>query len=363
MREIAVVTGLAAGVATGVLLGGGYPAAALAMGLCCISAAVLAGLRPGAEGVPAPLRTPLAVLTVFLAGVGCGIGWRLGGDPAPGRLALLARDCCGRLCEAISRAGLGHDSSAALLRALLGGDRSLVSPETKAVFRRSGASHLLALSGLHLGLIYLMLSRLLAPMGNSPASKRIRSLAIVSFSGFYAMAVGAGPSIVRAFLFILLREGSRLLGRKIPNLSIFAGALSIQLVLSPGNILEVGFQLSYSAMLGIFLIYPRLSAFYPGPARGRSFWRDPMRRIWDLMCLSISCQGLTAPIAWHHFHSFPRYFLLTNLLAMPLTTLVMWSAVLTLTLSAAGICPGMMKELTDMLCQLLLRCLEIISQL
>ena len=77
--------------------------------------------------------------------------------------------------------------------------------------------------------------------------------------------------------------------------------------------------------------------------------------------MSLSCQAFTAPLVWLEFHTFPKYFLLTNLLAMPLTTGVIWCAVLTLTLEAAGICPQALIALTDKAAELLLHTLETIS--
>jgi competence protein ComEC len=135
-------------------------------------------------------------------------------------------------------------------------------------------------------------------------------------------------------------------------------ALLVQLVLDPSAIRSLGFQLSYLAMSGILLLYPILERWYPASAP----W-DPFRRIWKGAALSISCQVFTAPLVWLRFHTFPRHFLLTNLLALPLTTALVGCAVLTLGLSAAGICPELLIKATDALCTLLQRTLEIIADM
>ena len=250
------------------------------------------------------------------------------------------------------------DETAPLLKALLTGDRSGLSRETTAVFRESGASHILALSGLHIGIIYLIFDKLTRLIGNTGAARILRYAAILSGAGFFTLMTGAGPSIVRAFLFIAIGETLRLTGRPRNSVRVLALALLVQLVLDPPVIRSLGFQLSYLAMAGIFLLYPLLEKWYPEGSP-----RNPLRYIWNMAALSISCQAFTAPLAWLRFHAFPVYFLITNLLAIPLTTLLMGSSVLTVGLSAFGACPDLLVKTTDGLSRLLLFVLEVIASM
>ena len=253
-----------------------------------------------------------------------------------------------------------HGSTNELLRALLTGQRDGLSQETVAAFRAAGASHILALSGLHLGIIYLLISKLLALLGNGRIAAVTRSILIVAVSAFYAFMTGAAPSIVRALLFITINEIMRHCpGRRKDPLAVWCCALMIQLAISPWVIRSVGFQLSYLAMLGIFLVYPWLEGFYPRPAKGWS----PMRWIWASMALSLSCQIFTAPLVWLRFRTFPKYFLLTNLVALPLTSLLMFAAVPLLLLGFAGLSPAWLVNITDSLAELLQGCLEIIASM
>ena len=121
--------------------------------------------------------------------------------------------------------------TAPLLKALLTGDRSGLSADTVRVFRESGGAHLLALSGLHIGILYLLLTRLLWPLGNSPRARRLRYALIVLAAGLFTLMTGASPSIVRAFLFIFLNETARIACRPRDPLRILSTALLIQLVL------------------------------------------------------------------------------------------------------------------------------------
>ena len=114
----------------------------------------------------------------------------------------------------------------------------------------------------------------------------------------------------------------------------------------------------------IFHRIPQLLQYLFNPSEGfrRDRWNLP-RRLWDMMALSVSCQVFTAPLVWFRFHSFPKYFLITNLIALPLTSAVMVLSVTTIALSLLGICPYFLIDLDDRAVGLLVRCLEIISSM
>lgn len=268
-----------------------------------------------------------------------------------------AEHALGRLLGAIDTAGFSHGSTTALLKALLTGQRDGLDRATVATFRAAGASHILALSGLHLGMLYGILHLLLRWLGRSRPAVLLRSLLQVGIAAGYVAMTGTSPSLVRAFLFILLNELARLLpGRRRNPLNLFCTALTLQLALSPGVITSLGFQLSYLAMLGIVLVFPRLDAWYP---QGLRF--DPMRRIWSGVALTLSCQLFTAPLVWLRFRQFPKYFLLTNLGALPLTEAFICCSLLVL--AAGRHCPEAIKNLADALGQILLHFLETVASI
>ena len=310
-----------------------------------------------------PRRGAFAML-FLLAGVFCSINASISsGIHIPGgMLTRLAASQGERLRSLIDSISFPSRTTAPLVKALLTGDRGDLPKEVKEVFRASGASHILALSGLHLGILYLILSRLTSPLGNSPLARMARYALNICAAGFYTMMTGAAPSIVRAFLFITIGETARLTGRSRGGSGTLLSALTIQLALKPDVISSLGFQLSYLAIAGIVVIYPRLEKLYP-KADGLRGKMDPMRRIWESAVLSISCQAFTAPVVWYRFHTFPKYFIITNLTALPLTSAVMVLSVATIALSGLGICPEPLLVLDDKAVQLLIRCLEIISSL
>ncbi len=214
----------------------------------------------------------------------------------------------------------------ALVQALILGDRSSLSRGTTGAFRTSGASHMLALSGMHLGIIYIVITRILAVFGNSVAVRKSRSALVIALTGLYTMMCGAGPSLMRAWLFISLAEAGKILGRPQKAGDVFCSALALHLVFRPASITEPGFQLSYSAVLGIVYVWPVVREWYQGDSPGA--------KIWQAASLSICAQAFTAPVALYYFGTFPKYFLITNLAAAPLMTLAMICSILSICVSA-----------------------------
>lgn len=255
---------------------------------------------------------------------------------------------------------LKSEEDNALLKALLLGDRSALSRETVSAFRESGASHILALSGLHLGVIYGVVSRLGRVLGNSIAAGKLRAALTILTTGAYTVMTGAGPSISRAFLFILVRETGVLLGRRTDLRTTLAGSFILQLCIDATALKEISFQLSYLALAGIAYIFPFLRDLYP---QGTSHFPRPLRFIWNSAALSISCQMTTGPLAWHCFGTFPQYFLLTNLIAIPLTGLLIPAALLLAALSAPGFCPSVLADAVSALCAVLRGSLNVIAEI
>jgi competence protein ComEC len=299
--------------------------------------------------------TPQITLLFFFLGAFCWCSRALCPAP-PLKPPTHAIDALTKLLESIPFRG---EHSGAIIEALLTGRRGGLPRDTVAALRKSGASPILALSGLHLGVIYACIGRILKPMGNSPAVLLLRSAATIALCGFYTLATGASPSIVRAFLFIVINETGRALsGRAHSPLGTFCTALTLQLALRPETIASVGFQLSYLAMLGITLLYPRLERWYPGTGRA-----DPVRYVWKCAALSISCQLFTAPVAWWHFRSLPLYFLITNLIALPLTELIIIGALASAVLQATLGCPQALADAVGSLVETLEFCLETIASI
>ncbi len=366
------------------LLSVGFAAGAASGALLCSIPGIASVIWPAASAVSASLFLALFMSMVprlrgyplifgiyVLAGAFCFLSSEISGVWESGSMDPITAAASGsatKLKGVIDAIPYKESNTGALVKALLTGDRSSISRDLSGIFRSSGASHILALSGMHLGVIYAILLWAMLPLGNSPHARRFKCAAVIGITLFYSIATGFSPSIARAFLFITLNEIQKLLGRKAKGSRVFCTALFIQLAANPGIIRSVSFQLSYLAMFGIIFLFPVLNSWYPDDSgkKHRLTLRekaDIPRRIWQGAALSISCQIFTAPLAWIRFHSFPAYFLLTNLIAMPLTSAAMILSVAATALTAIGICPGFLVAINEKTVSTLIRALTIISQL
>lgn len=371
-RDIAGISvPFAAGVATGAVLcpflSGGLPfiTSSILLALICLTT-LLVRFGTSTSSVTVSDRRIAFAGIFIIAGIFCSLNHSLAsGIPEydNGLIGLAAADAVGTLRNVIDNIPYPSETTGPLVKALLTGDKSDLTKEITEIFRDSGASHILALSGLHLGVLYILLARLTAPLGNSPWIRRLRYSLIIVAALFYSIMTGATPSIIRAFLFITINETAKLLGRKREPVRVLLAALTIQLALKPDVITSVAFQLSYMAMAGIFLLFPTLDRIYPAPNGSKLSRFNPLRKIWSAAMLSISCQVFTGPLAWYYFHTFPKYFILTNLIALPLTSAIMTLSVATIALSFFGICPESLVILNDHAMQALVFCLKIISGL
>lgn len=317
------------------------------------------------------LNQEVRYITIIIVACTCGIitgltGSELSINLPDSPLKRLSTLIGGKLQGAIEALPLESPDHKSLITALLTGERSSLPHHIIESFQNSGASHILALSGLHLGIIYGIISKTLSIMGNSIAAKRVRSIIIICICGLYTTATGAGPSIVRAFIFIIIGEAVRLSCRYHSLSQTFFISLIIQLVVCPMATQSISFQLSYAAMAGIVFIYPWLSKLWPKEettsGAGRIF-EKAIKWIWDCASLSISCQLTTAPLAYIYFGTFPTYFILTNLIALPLTGVLIPTALLTLCVSCIANCPPLLIKTTSCLIDLLLDSMEIIGSM
>lgn len=298
----------------------------------------------------------------FLAGCFAGMTQIAGSVSASGpfwKLHEATVKVSGVIMDTIDGMSWSDPQNGALVKALLTGNRDSLDSKTEECFRTSGASHLLALSGMHLGIIYTLVSRPLSWIFRSRKASAVRAAAVISASAFFTVMTGAGPSIVRALLYIILNETAMLSGRCRNGANTLCMALLIQLAAAPESICSIAFQLSYLAMAGIAFLYPAMRGWFPDDDRE---WR-PIKKIWDAAALSISCQIFTAPAVWYHFGTFPRYFLVTNLLAIPVTTALMSISVPAIAMHAAGICPSFVITAADTAAGILRKVLGTISEM
>ena len=211
----------------------------------------------------------------------------------------------------------------AVLTALVTGDKSGLDSSTKMAYRNSGAMHMLALSGLHVGIIYALLEGLLFFLGKSILSRHLKIIICAAFLILYAGMTGFSPSVQRAAIMTVTLKLLQLSNRERGKWDAMLLSATIILLMDPAALMDIGFQLSYAAVFGIVAIYPEIN-------RAAMIWRGKWYRkyinpVWNIMAISTACQISTAPFTLYYFNQLPFYFLLTNIIALPLVPMVIYS--------------------------------------
>lgn len=218
------------------------------------------------------------------------------------------------------KSGISGDEFA-ILTALTLGVKDYLSDEIVESYSDSGAMHVLAVSGLHVGIIMLVVSRLLSFMNKRRYLLVLQSIIIIVLIWIFAMITGLAPSVSRASLmvtFILVGK----ISRKKPSIyNTIAASAFIILLMNPQALFQVGFQLSYIAVISIILFQPKIYRLLDV----KNYWLD---KIWQLTSVSFAAQIGTSAISIYYFHKFPVYALFTNIIAIPAAFLIMCGAIL-----------------------------------
>ena len=208
-----------------------------------------------------------------------------------------------------------------VLAAMTLGDRSALDKGLREVYARTGASHVLALSGLHLMIIYAMVSLLVT-------WRRYRLLAqalLVVTIWMYAFLVGLPSSVIRSATMITVYTVLSSAHRTRRPLRVLTFTAVVMLLVHPAALFDLGFQLSFAAVGSILLFGPLFQQMIPSPVLRRY---RLIRYLWGLTTVSVSAQLGTAPLVAYYFGRLPVYFLLTNFVAIPLVTLILYEAML-----------------------------------
>ena len=217
-----------------------------------------------------------------------------------------------KMLESIQQTSLEKES-VSLLAAITLGDKSFLKEETRNQFAAAGVSHVLALSGLHLGIIYAILHFLFY------RRSRRRSLCVEIFTILFLWAfvfiTGMSVSITRSALMLSIMSVSVIAGSRGNSLNNLAFAAIIMLFFNPLVLFDVGFQLSFASILFILLLNPFFQKYAPS--------NRILSYIYSLLTVSLCAQAGVAPLIAYYFHSLPVLFLLTNLVVIPITSVLL----------------------------------------
>ena len=233
--------------------------------------------------------------------------------------------------NAIIDSGAGSDASA-FLTAVIVGDDSYLQPDTDEAFRTSGLAHLLALSGLHVGIIIMFITVCLSWMRPSRYGYRIFYILIIAASFAYAAFAGMTPSVVRAACMVAVLCVSAIFQRRANVYNSLCVAIFLWLVINPLWLFAPGFQMSVCAVLGITIALRAVNAY-----RIRRTWVKKALRI---VIVPMAAMAATAIPAMAYFHTFPLYFLPANILASIAIVPMMFCGVLLAIATMTGIGHG-----------------------
>ena len=224
-----------------------------------------------------------------------------------------------------------------VIQALLLGKRDDISENTYNNYKNAGAVHILAVSGLHVGIILFLLEFMLSPLERLPKGKILKLITVVLLLWGYALVAGLSPSIVRAVTMFSFVAYALHLNRPTNSFNIIALSMLFIVLVKPLFLFQVGFQLSYAAVFAIVWIYPKL----------QKLWFPEniiIRKTWQLLSVSVAAQLGVLPISLFYFHQFPALFFISNLLVIPFLGLILGFGILVIVLALIDFLPQFMAD-------------------
>ncbi|MEO8534957.1 MAG: ComEC/Rec2 family competence protein, partial [Flavobacterium sp.] len=224
--------------------------------------------------------------------------------------------------------------------ALILGQRQEVSPDILKDYQYSGATHILSVSGLHVGFIMLFILFILKPIPNTRKGSFIKLITILVSLSLFGIISGLSPPVLRSvvmFSFLSignhLRRGSNIYH----NLLI---SILLLLLFEPYFLFDIGFQLSYIALFSILWIQPLLKEIWKPKNKISTY-------IWEALTVSFAAQIGTFPICLYYFHQFPCLFFVTNILILPILSFTMITGIIVMIISAFYSCPVLLIKIFE----------------
>ena len=229
------------------------------------------------------------------------------------------------LLASLQRSGLSDNEFGVAAAILLGYDDNLAD-EVRKNYVAAGSMHILCVSGMHVGIIYLLASFLLGFLNRKKWQKTLKQVLLLALIWFYALIAGLSPSILRASLMISFVIIGEILRRKGFIINSIAASAFILLCMNPNNLFEIGFLLSYAAVMGIVVLQrPIYNLLYVK--------NKLLDKAWQITAVALAAQISTIPFTLFYFHQFTTYFWLSNLFMTPISFVVVISGMVLLLVS------------------------------
>jgi len=260
-----------------------------------------------------------------------------------------------KIISGLGKSNFGRDELG-IIQALLLGQRNEISEETYKNYKNAGAVHILAVSGLHIGIVLLLCQFLLKPLERLPRGKIIVLILTVILLWGYAFLAGLSPSVIRAVSMFSFVAYAMYLKRPTSAFNILALSMFfILLTYDPMLLFQVGFQLSYAAVFSIFWLFPKL----------QDFWNPEniiLKKCWQLLSISLAAQIGVLPISLFYFHQFPGLFFISNLLIVPFLGIILGLGFLIIALMLVDILPNSLRLIYNKLISLMNKVIEWVAQ-
>ncbi len=249
------------------------------------------------------------------------------------RLSLIGLQLRDFIQKKMQNPGFGK-SEWAVINALILGDRQFVSKNLQGDYTGAGVVHILAVSGLHVGILFLILSFVFSPLKRLKNGKLYIGISIILILWIFALVAGLSGSVVRAVtMFSFITIGTFIRNQKTPVLESVFASYFIILLIEPLFVFDVGFQLSYIAVIGIVVLQPKMMEILPT--------KKPvfLYKIAQLLTVSIAATLATLPLSLYYFHQFPSLFWLSNVVIIPFIGIILGMGLLVALLAVLGILP------------------------
>ncbi len=229
------------------------------------------------------------------------------------------------LLASLQRSGLSDNEFGVAAAILLGYDDNLAD-EVRKNYVAAGSMHILCVSGMHVGIIYLLASFLLGFLNRKKWQKTLKQILLLALVWFYALLAGLSPSILRASLMISFVIIGEMIRRKGFVINSIAASAFILLCINPNNLFEIGFLLSYSAVMGIIVLHRPIYSWFV-------IKNKLLDTAWEYTAVALSAQIATIPFTLFYFQQFTTYFWLSNLFMTPISFVVVISGMILLLVS------------------------------
>jgi competence protein ComEC len=244
----------------------------------------------------------------------------------------------------------------AVVTALLIGAKDELDADMMQNFAAAGVLHILVVSGMHVGLIYLVLNALFGFLRKSLPARVSRAIVVVILMWLYSLITGFGPSVLRAAAMFSLIAAGNTLQRVTSIYNTLIASAFILLIVNPFLINDAGFELSYASVVGIIALQKSVYELF-------SFkWWIP-DRLWSITAVTIAAQIGTFPLAIYYFRQFPVYFILANLIVIPLSSVIIYAGIVYLMISPVTVLCSWLAQFISAIARIMILTVSRIEEL